>query len=232
MNLFREFSQLLVRTEEKGTVRSIWIFGIVICLLSLLACKKSAQTQPTAVKTAGADSVPSPASNTNQNPLTTSPGAQPRAKIDACSLLTSAEIQSIQGEPVKDSKLSGRADGGFIVSQCFFGLPTFANSVSLSLTQRGDGKDARDPREFWKETFEQRREEKDKAAEPEEEGGAPPQKIGGLGQEAVWIGSRVGGAMYVLKGNSFIRLSVGGAGDQTTKIKKCRSLAEKVLPRI
>jgi len=36
----------------------------------------------------------------------------------------------------------------------------------------------------------------------------------------------------VLKGNSFLRLSVGGAGDQASKIKKSKELAEMALKRL
>jgi hypothetical protein len=36
----------------------------------------------------------------------------------------------------------------------------------------------------------------------------------------------------VLKGNSYIRISVGGPGDQATKIKKSKDLAEMVLKRL
>jgi len=36
----------------------------------------------------------------------------------------------------------------------------------------------------------------------------------------------------VLKGNSYIRISVGGAGDQATKIKKSKALAQMVLKHL
>jgi hypothetical protein len=153
-------------------------------------------------------------------------------------LLTSNDIQAVQGEPLKETKLSGRSDGGFSVSQCFFTLPTFSNSISLSITQRGDGVGARDPKEFWEKTFGDKKEDKEardrdrpKGQEQEEES-APPQKVSGLGEEAFWMGSRVGGALYVLKGNSYMRISVGGAGNQASKIKKSKALAQKVLPKI
>jgi hypothetical protein len=42
----------------------------------------------------------------------------------------------------------------------------------------------------------------------------------------------VGGALYVLKGNSYIRISVGGAGDQTQKMEKSKTLAESVLKHL
>jgi hypothetical protein len=174
-------------------------------------------------------------------------GPNAKAKVDACALLTSQEIQSIQGEPVKETKLSGQLSGGLNVSQCFFTLPTFTNSVSLLVAQRGDGAGAQDPREFWHSTFREgesaerekekehegdRDRDKKKRGEEEEEESAPPEKIAGIGDEAYWMGSRVGGALYVLKGNSYVRISIGGAAAHTDKIKKSKALAEKALARL
>jgi hypothetical protein len=167
------------------------------------------------------------------------PGTE-KPKIDACVLLTSKEIQSVQSEPIKETKLTGRVDGGFNVSQCFFTLPTSSNSISLSVTQRGEGANARDPKQVWQNTFHRKkdgqkardREEKEKRADSEEEGAGPFQKIAGIGDEAFWMGSRVGGALYVLKGNSYIRISVGGSGDESVKIKKSKSLAQKIIARL
>lgn len=158
-----------------------------------------------------------------------------KGKIDACALLTSKEIESVQGEPMKETKPSGKTGSGFSVSQCYFALPTSSNSISLTVMQKADGPDARDPRQYWEEMF-RRADDKDKGREGEREGekekAAAPEKIPGLGDEAFWTGNRVGGDLYVLKGNSYIRISVGGAADQTTKIKKSKELAEIVLKRL
>src|ERR1044071_4782611 len=78
---------------------------------------------------------------------------QSASKVDACAMLTSQEIESVQGETLKDTKLSESSADGLNVSQCFFTLPTFTNSISLVVTQRAEGAGARDPREFWKENF-------------------------------------------------------------------------------
>jgi len=154
-----------------------------------------------------------------------------KSKIDACALLTSKEIESVQAEPLKETKPSGQFVAGLAVSQCYFALPTSSNSISLTVTQRGDGADARDPQQFWKETFHSEK-DRDKARNDEQEKAAHPQKIDGLGDEAFWIGNRVGGALYALKGNSYVRISVGGAGDQAAKIDKSKKLAQMVLKRL
>lgn len=66
----------------------------------------------------------------------------------------------------------------------------------------------------------------------EEEEGAPPTHITGVGDDAYWVNSRVSGALYVLKGNSFIRISLGGAEDDAARQKKAKALALKALARL
>jgi hypothetical protein len=144
----------------------------------------------------------------------------------ACTLLTKEEIQAVQGETFKDTKPSHKSAAGLSVSQCYFELPTAANSVVLTVTRKAAG--GRDPSQGWQDMFhsERRSERKEEGAEKE------PQKIDGLGEEAFWTGTRVGGALFVLKGNCYIRISVGGAGDQAQKIEKSKTLAESVLKRL
>lgn len=154
-----------------------------------------------------------------------------KSKIDACALLTSKEIESIQGEPLRDTKASGKSTGGLAVSQCYFTLPTSSNSISLTVMRKGDGADARDPEQYWKETF-RRVLETGKERDEEKKKSESLQKIAGVGDEAFWSGDRVGGELYVLKGNSYIKISVGGSGDQASKIKKSKALAEIVLKRL
>jgi hypothetical protein len=152
--------------------------------------------------------------------------ADPASETDSCTLLTKEEIQAVQGEPFKDTKPSQKVAGGMSVSQCYFELPTAANSVVLTVTRKAEG--GRDPAQSWQDMF-----HRERRSEREEEGeGKEPQKIDGLGEEAFWTGTRVGGALFVLKGNCYIRISVGGAGDQAQKIEKSKKLAENVLKRL
>ena len=168
------------------------------------------------------------------------PATNAHGKLDACGLLTADEVKSVQGEAFQETKTSQGPENGMVVSQCFFSLPTFANSVNLAVMQKGDGNGARDPREFFEKTFtgraESRRERKEKKTEDtreeEEKEASAPQKIEGIGDEAFWTGNRVGGALYVLKHDSCIRVSVGGAGDQKTKIEKSKALARLALKRL
>ncbi|HKY29627.1 MAG TPA: hypothetical protein VJM12_16935 [Pyrinomonadaceae bacterium] len=221
---------------------------VLICLLGIVGCRSSDSNQNatnTQTSSPGQTSQASPASATSAAPPGTSPAtaALPdnrdtastnvKPKVDACAMLTSQDIEPIQGEALKETKLSGTSTGGFNVSQCFFTLPTFTNSVSLSVTHRGDGAGARDPREFWKETFHKEKgRDREKEREEEEEEKSEAQKVTGLGDEAFWMASRAAGALYVLKGNSYVRVSVGGSGDQQTKLKKSKALARKVIERL
>jgi hypothetical protein len=143
----------------------------------------------------------------------------------ACTLLTKEEIQAVQGETFKDTKPSHKLAAGLSVSQCYFELPTAANSVVLTVTRKAEG--GREPSQSWQDMF-----HREKESEKRDEKGAEPQKIDGLGEEAFWTGTRVGGALFVLKGNCYVRVSVGGAGDQAQKIEKSKKLAENVLKRL
>ncbi len=145
----------------------------------------------------------------------------------ACMLLTREEVQAVQGEAFKDTKPSEHSMAGLVVSQCYFELPMPVNSIVLTVTRKADS--GGDPIESWREIF-HREESGRKKEEGEEE--KKPLKIDGLGDEAFWTGTRVGGALYVLKGNCYIRISVGGAGDQEQKIEKSKTLAADVLKRL
>ena len=170
--------------------------------------------------------------------VTPSPSPQAKPKLNACAMLTSQEVESIQGEAVRETKLNEGSADGLNVSQCFFTLPTFAKSISLAVTQRADGPGARDPRQFWTDTFHRDKEaQRDRDREREQgenegEESRPPQKISGIGDEAFWMTSPAAGILYVLKGSSFVRLSIGGREDQETKIRKSKALAGKVIDRL
>jgi hypothetical protein len=235
-------------------------FVALFALLTVVGC--SSTQQPGAVSTAS----PTAASSTNSARQPT-PGevvgvvgageasqaggaVAVKPRFDACALLTSAEIKAVQGEELKETKLAGQTTSGFAISQCFFTLPTFSNSISLMVAEMAEGPDAKRPEEYWRERFraekDKDREDKDKdreragggdkkkgeGREEEEEEGAPPQKISGVGKEAYWVGNRIGGALYVLKGNAYLRISVGGPAEQASKIRKSKTLAQKALARL
>jgi hypothetical protein len=180
---------------------------------------------------------------------TTSASQEPgQAKFDACGLIAKEEIEAIQGSPIKETKSSARSDADFRISQCFYTAAEFSKSVSLAVTQSDPHSAKRSPKDFWKKTFgrfedEAKESEDDKekkeslrdqtrARGGEEEASVPPKKIDGVGEEAYWTGSRFGGALYVLKKDVFIRISVGGPDKEETKIEKSKALAQKALERL
>jgi hypothetical protein len=59
-----------------------------------------------------------------------------------------------------------------------------------------------------------------------------PKKIDGIGDEAFWVSNRFGGVLYVLKGNAFISIGLGGTDDEETKLTKSKALAQKALQRL
>jgi hypothetical protein len=169
-------------------------------------------------------------------------------KIDVCALLTSAEIQAVQGEPIKEAKPSEEHGSSFRMSQCFFSTATFAKSVSFALAVPDPAKpSALTPREYWKKQFhplEQAEIEKEKnepaaskaktpkeTEEEREKQLSKPRVIDGLGEEAYWVGNPIAGALYVLKGEVFLRISVGGVRDESDRIEKSKVLARAALGR-
>ena len=153
---------------------------------------------------------------------------------DACSLVSKEEVESVQAAPVNETKSSEHLDGVFVVSQCSYTAAESSKSVTLALV-RSDPKQAsaRSPKDFWKEKFDPYWDEEPKTnSGDEKEQSSPPKKIEGLGDDAYWVGNRSGGMLYVLKGDAFTSIGVGGTDDEDTKLKKSKALAEKALQRL
>lgn len=176
------------------------------------------------------------------------------AKFDVCGLITGEEIEKVQGSRLQGTKSSGSSSGGMRVSQCFYSTAEFTKSVSLAVTQSDpSASDRRSASAYWQDTFgpyenekkeepaesgseKEKRESLHEQRQPkgEEESAAPPKKISGVGDVAFWTASRFGGALYVLKKDKdvLIRISLGGADNQETKIEKSKQLAQKAIDRL
>ena len=159
---------------------------------------------------------------------------------NACQLLTARDIARVQGQEFKTAKLTETDADGLKVSQCFYALPSFTNSVSVDVMR---GKTAA----FWSGHFADARNEKDddddrdrssvtKTAPPsreaEQEHESKALRVNGIGDAAVWSGNRVAGALYVLKGDTIVRVSVGGGGSQEQKIERSKKLAARALRKL
>lgn len=180
------------------------------------------------------------ASTSCQKTKTTSADRQ----IDVCALISREDAQSIQGSAVKDVQTSVKTNGGFRTSDCVYTGETNDQSVTLSLVQKNVGSpNAVDPKQYWKTSFSRYSEEaKEQGAESEKEkpegeheievhpaNVRPPKKIDGIGDAAFWMTDFNGGALYVLKGNLFLRIRVNGPESEESRIDKSRQLAAKAL---
>jgi hypothetical protein len=159
---------------------------------------------------------------------------------NACQLLTPRDIARVQGEQLKSVKLTESNENGLHLSQCFYALPSFTNSISVDVMRGSTAA-------FWRGHFANAREEKDDdedrerpaamktsapSREAEEEHENSARKVTGIGDAAVWSGNRVAGALYVLKGDTILRISVGGGGSQEQKIDRSRKLAARALSKL
>src|SRR6266480_821091 len=173
--------------------RTAYLIAFIFFFI-VTACRSNDTSAPTTNANAPASSK-TMASPVPRAPASTAPSPTVKTKVDVCSLISGADLQNVQGEQPKETQRSDREDAGFMVSQCYYSLPTTTTSVVLNVTTPGEGAGARDPREYWEETFarkaeknepERKREGKAKEEREGEEGAARPQKITGLGEDAYW----------------------------------------------
>jgi hypothetical protein len=216
------------------------VFLSLLCglTLALAGCKKPASRAASESLSVAASSSPA-----QSVPVTATTKQQPQDEFDACTLITKEEIAAIQGSPVKETKSSGTSSEGLRTSQCFYNAEEFSKSVSLTVTKSDSSAPAKSsPRDFWGRTFGQlsdgphaTHDDKDKNAaggKEEEKESARAKKVEGVGEDAYWTGNRVGGTLYVLKDDTFLRISLGGKDDEETRINKSKALVEKALPRL
>lgn len=171
---------------------------------------------------------PAPAPAPDQAQTEPQPPAPAVSPINACALLTGEEIEAILGEAVQEQTPSAKIETGVANAQCFFKLPTFTKSISVSVTQ-GSGPGPHAPRAFWKTAFSDQ-----KVQPPERADGRiklAPERVEGLGEEAFWTGGPAGG-LYVLKGETVLFIGIGSSGDEATRRVNVRRIAEIIVKRL
>jgi len=151
--------------------------------------------------------------------------AQPLPLPDPCKLLTVADVEQAQGNVYLDTAKSVKTSAGVTVSQCYFRLADESRSVTLELT-RAESRHA--THELWEKQFESKEKEKHEEAGNETHG----VEVKGIGEDAIWTGNRVSGALYVLTGDTILRISLGGIGTQELKVERAKMLARRVLPKL
>jgi hypothetical protein len=169
---------------------------------------------------------PSPVANSGASPLST-------GFVDACGLIEKSEIASLQGAEVQSTVPTTQMNGSLAISQCYYTVTSAEGSKNLSVhleVIQADPKKPNAVKEYWERAFEEK-EGKGEKDEKEQESG-PPLPVRGVGEEAFWLGNARVGALYALNKGKLVRVSVGGADDQKTKIEKSKKLVANVLKRL
>jgi hypothetical protein len=161
-------------------------------------------------------------------------------KKDPCALLTPADVQAVQGDAVQETKLSAQPGAQLVISQCIFRTATPSKSISVAIASPG----SISPRAFWQKQFrsgksasaEEAKSEKEleskKQEKEEDDESTRPRAIADVGEQAFWVGGPMVGALYVLKGDTFLRISVGGVREESARIEKSVALARLALKRL
>jgi hypothetical protein len=141
---------------------------------------------------------------------------------NACQVLSARDVAAVQGARFKSAKLKESGTRDIQMSQCVYALPRSSDSVTVDLI-RGN------TRSFWKKHF---ADEHLASTKPRPEREAHAMRVAGVGDEAVWSGNRLAGALYVMKGETIVRVGVGGDISQEQKVEKAKKLAARALRRL
>ena len=160
--------------------------------------------------------------------------------LDACRLLSSSEIESIQGAAVQQTQPSIQKQGSLEISQCYYTIHSTDGSKNLSVyvqvIQRDPNSAPPDAmKEFWEERFGPANpyESKERRAVVSvKKRIEPPLPVSGVGDEAFWLASARGGALYVLTNDKVVRVSAGGENEAKTRLENPIALAKKILERL
>jgi hypothetical protein len=222
------------------------IVKLYLCLFALLilygSCNsKSADKQPTSPTALETGTPTQPAANSSVTQPSAASSAVPA--FDICSLLSGSEIAAVQGTAVQESKSNSRLSGELEISQCYYTAVSADGknlSVHLQVIQHNPkSSSAEGVNDYWNERFRQRNKEdkstvkgREEREAEEEESGAQPVSVPGIGSEAFWVASGKGGALFVRKDGKLLRISIGGAATDKSKIQKSKTLARKALARL
>lgn len=202
------------------------VFGLIAACDSNRSNNLSAPTNTpsaatTASNTANVASVANPETRVD-NKATALPA------LDACGLIEKSEIESVQGGKLQRTTPSKRDAAPLAISQCYYTVFSTDGTKDLSVhleVTRNDQNSANQNTvgELWREKFQGA-----KGTKKMEK----PKPVPGVGDGAYWAGNNKSGALYVLKNDKLVRISIGGADDEAMKIQKTKTLAEKALHRL
>lgn len=162
----------------------------------------------------------------------------------SCSVLDRAQVAAVQEATVVAADSRSRSVAGLELATCFYRAADHSRSVSFEVVSSADDAPEAATRR-WQELF-----------HPPTAAGAPEKPrsrrfagdvvpadaatagrtgalpVAALGDEAFYVGTAAYGALYVLQGPVYLRLSVGGPGDLDAKLARARALAEQALTRL
>jgi hypothetical protein len=145
-------------------------------------------------------------------------------------LLTVSDLEQAQGNAFTSAVKSVKTSGGVTVAECYFRLPEESRSVTLELTRAGS---PHATHELWDKQFEPNEHEGKKEGEEHENGRETHGvEVPNLGEDAIWSGNRVSGALYVRTPDTILRISLGGIGTQELKVERAKLLAKRALARL
>jgi hypothetical protein len=157
----------------------------------------------------------------------------PARTIDSCALIGGEDVRRILDAPIESTRPVTETARGVLLYQCYVSTGT-ARSISIAVAgPMQSGSRTVTPRQFWREQFHPARRAGSAHARREsheETGAARP--VRGIGDEAFWSGTRVAGALYVLRGDTFVRVSVGGIRTERERIEKSRQVASAALAHL
>ncbi|MEO7723205.1 MAG: hypothetical protein ABIU29_00725 [Chthoniobacterales bacterium] len=169
-------------------------------------------------------------SRSNEAPTPTAQEKKPAAPRDLCALLSPAELERILGARPQKSPSSETIGGGFAISQCTFQMSAAIDSISVSVMRSAPGPLGRDPRNLLEERIADY--EKRQGGREKDEKEQALDFVPGVGDKALWMGTMVGGNLYVLKGHILIRIAVGSTRDPATRKAKTVELARLLVGRL
>ena len=152
----------------------------------------------------------------------------PTAPPDVCSLLTKADIAAVQKDELQDTRASSVPTSGLVMEQCLYRTRNAPNSVTLVLAT-ADPAARPQPKlsDFWNRRFHDGGTDREDGDE-----GSQPKAVAGVGDEAFWVGNALAGALYVRRGEQFVRVSVGGVKKLDERIERSKVLARAALKKL
>ena len=142
--------------------------------------------------------------------------APPPALPDPCTLLDASSLSFVEAQK------SVKTSGDVTVAQCYFRAAEESRSVTLEITRASSPAATR---ALWEQQFEPKERE-------EGAGEVRGVEVPGLGEDAMWTGNRVSGALYARTPNAILRISLGGTGTPEAKLERAKLLARRAIERL